>query len=221
MKTELPAQAARELVFGRVKLCGLNNVDIERAARPASFAGFVLVEGTPRAVAVEQAAELASAMRSFGILPVAVFRDSPLEQVVTASERIGVHAVQLHGREDADYIEALRRQLPGTEIWTAVSVGRDKLESRGGDRLLFDNGVGGSGQAFDWSLVAGHPELGASVLAGGIGPHNVRAAAKVGAYAIDVGSGVDERPGVKSAEKITALFEALRPASRERLAACA
>ncbi|MBW8786151.1 MAG: hypothetical protein JF593_16260, partial [Novosphingobium sp.] len=56
---------------------------------------------------------------------------------------------------------------------------------------------------------------------GGIGPHNAAAARALGAYAIDVGSSVDEIPGEKSAEKIAALFEALRPVSRQKLRQCA
>ena len=107
------------------------------------------------------------------------------------------------------------------EIWTAVSVGRDPDLDREGDRLLFDHGEGGSGRSFDWSLIADHPRLQHSLLAGGIGPRNARAARRLGAYAIDVGSAVDERPGIKSPEKIASLFDALRPAARERLRACA
>src|SRR5206468_9199091 len=122
-----------------------------------------------------------------------VFRDAPLHLVADTAARLNLHAVQLHGREDADYVGELRRALSdGCEIWTALSVGRDPLTSRGGDRLLFDNGDGGSGQAFDWSLIENHPELGNAVLAGGIGPDNARRAQSVGAYAIDVGSAVDE-----------------------------
>jgi indole-3-glycerol phosphate synthase/phosphoribosylanthranilate isomerase len=70
-------------------------------------------------------------------------------------------------------------------------------------------------------MIAHHPELPRAIIAGGIGPHNARAAQTIGAYAIDVGSALDERPGRKSSEKIAALFEALRPPSRERLRACA
>src|SRR5206468_12939641 len=118
----------------------------------------------------------------------------------------------LYGREERDYVAALRARLPDdVEVWTAASVGRDALESRGGDRMLFDNGDGGSGRSFDWALLEGNPELPRGLIAGGIGPQNARAAAAVGAYAIDVGSGVDEVPGRKSSEKISALFDALRP----------
>jgi indole-3-glycerol phosphate synthase/phosphoribosylanthranilate isomerase len=177
-----------------------------------------LVTGSPRHVTALDATPLAGTARSQGILPVGVFRDAPLEAVVDAASSMDLHAVQLHGRESRDYVSQLRSSLrDATEIWTALSVGRDALESRGGDRMLFDNGDGGSGLSFDWTLLDGNPELSRGLIAGGISPDNVAAAARLGAYAIDVGSGVDERPGKKSPDKIAALFAALRPASRDRV----
>ena len=104
---------------------------------------------------------------------------------------------------------------------TACSVGREPMTSRGGDRLVFDNGDGGTGQTFDWTLARGHRALANAVIAGGIGAHNARAAQRLGGYAIDVGSAVDERPGRKSPERIAALFDSLRPDSRQRLSECA
>ena len=75
-------------------------------------------------------------------------------------------------------------------------------------------GSGGTGTPFNWSLVKGRAELPAAFLAGGIGPHNARAAARVGAYGLDVGSSVEARPGVKDEAKVAALFAALRPDAR-------
>ncbi|MFL6763647.1 MAG: bifunctional indole-3-glycerol-phosphate synthase TrpC/phosphoribosylanthranilate isomerase TrpF [Sphingomicrobium sp.] len=217
-----PAQAARELIFGRTKLCGLNCGASLGAARPAAFAGFLFVPGSPRHVTGEEAAPLAGVARRSGMLPVGVFRDAPLRIVSDLAALMNLHAVQLHGHKDFEYLRALRRQLqPTCEIWTALSVGHEPLVSRGGDRLVFDNGDGGSGCRFDWSLIKSHPELSRAVVAGGIALDNAREARALGAYAIDVGSAVDVRPGKKSPEKIAALFESLRPASRERLRACA
>ena len=222
MRSEDPAQAARALLFGRTKLCGLNCGADVRAARPAAFAGFVFVPGSPRHVTVDDAASLAGTARRSGILPVGVFRDAHLNVVANAANDLELHAVQLHGREDGDYFAALRPNLPKScEVWTAVSVGRDPLIERGGDRLLFDNAAGGTGRMFDWLQIAGHPKLGQALLAGGIGAHNVRAAQRLGPYAIDVGSSVDAQPGRKSPEKIAALFDALRSPARSRLRACA
>lgn len=217
-----PAQAARELIFGRTKLCGLNRGADLSAARPAAFAGFVFVPGSPRHVTVDDAAPLAGTARRSGVLPVGVFRDAPLSTLSEIATLMNLHAVQLHGREDASYIHALRRELPPScEIWKAAGVGREPLVSRGADRLLFDNAYGGSGRNFDWPLVERHPGLSRAVLAGGIGEHNARAARRLGAYAIDVGSAVDLRPGRKCPDKIAGLFETLRPDCRRRLRACA
>ena len=222
MRADEPAQAARELTVGRTKLCGLNSGATLCAARPAAFAGFVFVPGSPRQVTAHEAAPLAGTVRSFGMKPVGVFRDAPPRSVADLADSLDLHAVQLHGREDEDYIAALRRLLPrDCEIWTAASVGSGPLIVRGGDRTLFDNGNGGSGKSFDWSMIKNNPELPRALVAGGIGQHNARDAASLGAYAIDIGSAVDERPGIKSPEKIAALFETLRPASRQRMLACA
>jgi indole-3-glycerol phosphate synthase / phosphoribosylanthranilate isomerase len=222
MRAPEPAEAARELVFGRTKLCGLNCAADVRAARSAAFAGFVFVPGSPRHVTADEAAPLAGTARQFGMLPVGVFQDAPLRVVADVATLLNLRAVQLHGHEDFEYGRALRRQLhSGCEIWTAVSVGREPLAGRGGDRLLFDHADGGSGRAFDWGLIERHPALGSALVAGGIGPHNARGAAALGAYAIDVGSALDRRPGRKSPERIAVLFDALRPDCRQRLRACA
>jgi indole-3-glycerol phosphate synthase/phosphoribosylanthranilate isomerase len=222
MRSADPAQAARELLFGRVKLCGLNRGADLRAARPAAFAGFVFVPGSPRHVTEDEAAPLAGTARRSGILPVGVFRDAPVATVAKAANELNLHAVQLHGREDRDYVAALRRQLPQScEVWTALGVGSAPLADRGGDRILFDNAAGGTGRMFDWLEIAGHPSLPRALVAGGIGAHNARAAQRLGPYAIDVGSSVDAQPGRKSPVKIAALFDALRHPSRSRLRACA
>jgi indole-3-glycerol phosphate synthase/phosphoribosylanthranilate isomerase len=170
-------------------------------------------------VTADEAAPLAGMARKAGIFPVGVFRNAPLDTVVDLATLLNLHAVQLHGREDEEYIDDLRRELgPQCEIWSAVSVEKDGLLSRPGDRLVFDNKGGGTGQCFDWDRVRDHPRLSRSLVAGGIGSANALAAQRLGAYAIDVGSSLDLRPGVKSPERIASLFDMLRPLSRRRRA---
>jgi indole-3-glycerol phosphate synthase/phosphoribosylanthranilate isomerase len=222
MRSERPAQAARELVFGRVKLCGLTSAADVDSARAATFAGFVFVPGTPRHITADRAAPLAGQARRAGILPVGIFRNAPLNVVADVATLLNLDAAQLHGSEDVDYARALKRQLPGTcELWTAVSVGREPLTRQGGDRLLFDNGSGGTGRTFDWERIRHHARLPQALVGGGIGPGNAREAARLGAYAIDVGSALEAAPGVKSPEKVRALFDVLRAECREQLRACA
>ena len=222
MRSADPAQAARKLIFGRIKLCGLNCGAALGAARPAAYAGFVFVPGSPRHVTADEAAPLAGIARRSGMRPVGVFRDAPLRTVADIATLLNLDAVQLHGHEDVEYVRSLRRDLPRTcEIWTALSVGREPLVSRGGDRLMFDNGEGGTGRSFDWSLIRSHPKLATGIVAGGIGIHNIAAAKELGAFAVDVGSAMDAAPRRKSPEKIAALFDALRPPARRPLRACA
>jgi indole-3-glycerol phosphate synthase/phosphoribosylanthranilate isomerase len=136
---------------------------------------------------------------------------------------LGLAAVQLHGDEDASHARTLARRLPtDCELWKAIRVDRRRPDCfEAADRLAFDNGLGGTGRTFDWSLVRDHPELPRALVAGGIGPHNAAAAGRLGAYAIDAGSKLDDAPGTKSPERVRALFDALRPSSRQELRACA
>lgn len=207
-------QAARTLVHGRVKLCGMTRVEdvALAAASGATYAGLIIVPGTPRAVTLHEARPLAKAIRQAGMKAVGVFRDAPVETVA----QLALDAVQLHGSEDEAMIAELRAHLPATtEIWTTCRVGAEAAQRRtGGDRTLFDSGAGGTGEMFDWSLIAGRADLADAFLAGGIGPSNSAAAAKVGAYGLDLCSGVEASPGVKDPAKVAALFAALRPASR-------
>jgi indole-3-glycerol phosphate synthase/phosphoribosylanthranilate isomerase len=225
MRAEEPGEAARALAFGRVKVCGITDGhDAAMAAEHgAAYAGVVMVPNTPRAVTCSAAEAIAEASP---VPLVGVFRNEKPMQVVYSARALALRAVQLHGDEDALYIRALRGLLPEeTEIWAAAAVGREVPRPRlGADRTLFDSQIGGrsggTGIAFDWSRVEGRADLGRSLLAGGLKPGNARAAARVGAFALDVGSGVEMAPGRKDAGRLRAFFEALRLPVREE-AKCA
>jgi len=209
MAAEDVGEAARALVFGRVKVCGLTRAEDVRAAATAgaTHAGLILVPGTPRALTLEQAKPLAELARAQGLKPVGVFRDAPVADVLDAAATLGLAVVQLHGSESVPDVATVRERFGG-EVWTAGP------DPRGGHRLLFDHGAGGTGKAFDWDLVAGHPELPSAFLAGGIGPDNAPAAQATGVYALDVSSRLESAPGIKDHDKLRALFEALRPQDR-------
>jgi len=228
MRSKRPAQAARTLAFGRVKVCGVHGaVDAELAARSgACFIGLIMVPESPRYVMPAEADPIAAAARQQGAGVVGVFRDAPVARVAEAAQWLGLRAVQLHGQEDGDYVKALRAALPvGVEIWGASRVGRGVPQPRPGiDRTLFDTAVegmpGGTGLAFDWRLLGGRRELGTALLAGGLNDGNAAAAARVGAWALDVSSGVERAPGRKDADKLGAFFDALRPPARGDAAPC-
>jgi indole-3-glycerol phosphate synthase/phosphoribosylanthranilate isomerase len=225
MKARVPAQAARALAFGRVKVCGLTRAQDVAAATGsgATHAGFIFVPGTPRAVTPDVAQELAHAAGAAGTRTVGIFRNERVMEVARIAMDLDLGAVQLHGEEDRQYLHGLRNLLPDdVEIWAACAVGGGMPERGGADRLLFDTShggrSGGTGRVFDWSLVAGRPDLDRSIVAGGLDPANARAAGKLGAYALDVSSGVEASPGRKDPQRLASFFEALRPISRTELA---
>lgn len=217
------AEAARALVHGRVKLCGLTrSADVALAARTgASHAGLVMIPGTLRAVDLVAARTLAMIAHDMGMKAVGVFRDAPTGELARAAEMLGLDAVQLHGRENpAEVRQALSA---ATEVWAVCGVNHSAQPRRtGADRSLFDTdrggASGGTGSVFDWSLLEGREDLPGAFLAGGIGPANARRAAGVGAYGLDVGSALEARPGIKDHAKVEALFAALRPAVRREIA---
>ena len=218
------AEAARALAHGRVKICGLTReADASFAASSgATHAGIIFAEASKRKVG-DNASDIAAAARAGGARTVGVFQDQDPAFVVVTANDLGLNAVQLHGSETD--LGELKQRLPEMcEIWAASPVGLEVTPERAGaDRIVYDTQkdgrTGGTGETFDWSLLEDRPALPAAFIAGGIGPSNARAAQQVGSYGIDVSSGVEIGPGVKDESKVTALFEALRPACRRT--ACA
>lgn len=213
------AQAARALVYGNVKVCGVaseEQVDLV-AQSGATHIGMIFVDESPRTVGCA-AARIAAKARQHRLRMVGVFRDHQQEFVAGVAKELGLDAVQIHDREQ-DFLR-LRSLLPrDCEIWAVCAVGEVAEPARlDADRTLFDsvvNGLtGGTGRPFDWSLIAGRHDLGRAMLAGGIGPANGRDAQRVGAFGIDVGSRIEAMPGRKDPDKLKALFASLRAPCR-------
>ncbi|SLM63134.1 MULTISPECIES: bifunctional indole-3-glycerol-phosphate synthase TrpC/phosphoribosylanthranilate isomerase TrpF [Dickeya] len=211
MEQENLTLAVRQVILGDNKVCGLTRPEDAAAAYQAGavYGGLIFVPQSPRYVTTSQARRV---MAAAPLRYVGVFRDAPPNEIVATVTSLGLAVVQLHGKEDAAFIAALRQQLPAQcQIWQAQSVGDTlpPLTAAHVDRVLLDNAQGGSGQPFDWSRLAGHT-LSQVMLAGGISPHNVALAARLGCAGVDVNSSVESQPGIKDAQKIAAVFQALR-----------
>jgi indole-3-glycerol phosphate synthase/phosphoribosylanthranilate isomerase len=211
MASDNIAEAARALVYGRVKICGMTSADDAALAADlgATHIGMIFAERSLRKAA-EAADEIADVARAKGVKAVGVFQEQAPEFVAATADRLGLDVAQLHGSEDVSGFRGM-----ATEIWAACAVGDEPEQEReGADRILYDtraNGrSGGTGKVFDWGKVSGRAQLPSAFLAGGIGPENARDAQWVGAYGIDVSSGVEAEPGRKDPEKVRALFGSLR-----------
>ncbi|WMY76375.1 bifunctional indole-3-glycerol-phosphate synthase TrpC/phosphoribosylanthranilate isomerase TrpF [Buttiauxella selenatireducens] len=203
--------AVRRVMLGSNKVCGLTRPQDARAAFEAGaiYGGLIFVPASPRFISDETAA---SVIEAAALKYVGVFRDTAIDEVVQKAALFSLSAVQLHGEENQAYIDALRAALTANvQIWKALSV-KESLPARDlnhVDKYLFDNGQGGSGQRFDWSLLAGQ-NLENVILAGGLGADNCVDAAKTGCAGLDFNSGVESAPGIKDANKLAAVFQTLR-----------
>ncbi|MGE1561868.1 bifunctional indole-3-glycerol-phosphate synthase TrpC/phosphoribosylanthranilate isomerase TrpF [Pantoea septica] len=205
------AAAVRRVLLGDNKVCGLTRAEDARAAFEAGalYGGLIFAEGSPRRLDASQAQQV---MVGAPLRYVGVFRNSAISDVVTLAETLRLSAVQLHGDEDRACVAELRAALPaGVAIWKALSI-KNALPARDWphvDRYVFDNGNGGSGERFDWSLLQDQ-DLSDVLLAGGLGADNCVEAARLGCAGLDFNSGVESAPGIKDASKIAAVFRTLR-----------
>ncbi|QUJ66376.1 bifunctional indole-3-glycerol-phosphate synthase TrpC/phosphoribosylanthranilate isomerase TrpF [Photobacterium sp. GJ3] len=209
--------AVRKVLLGEHKVCGLTHPDDACAAYQsgAVFGGLIFVEGSPRAVDTELARLV---MSGAPLKYVGVFRNADPEAVAKQANALKLAAVQLHGDETPAYITTLKTQLhEGCEVWKAHGI-TDSLPDLSVwpvDRHLLDTQVGnqsgGTGQTFDWSVLAQCPQKEQIMLAGGLGPENAQQAAQQGCRGLDFNSGVESKPGKKDRQKLLTVFQKLKP----------
>ena len=210
--------------FPAVKICGLRRrQDAEHAALAgADFLGVVLVPGTPRALSAEEARDVVA-----GLAPpvVTVIADLPLHRAQKEAEIVGAAVIQLHGEEPPGYALDLKG-LGAWKLWKAIRVKEVNDVLRGleayvdvVDGLLLDGWhprqTGGSGTSFSWEEVGKirgrFPEGVRLIAAGGLRPENVgEAVRRLRPHVVDVSSGVEAVPGIKSPEKVQAFIRNVR-----------
>ena len=220
----------------RVKLCGLwRDEDVEAVLEAApDYCGLVVdFPRSHRSVTPERAIELGCALADSGITRVGVFVDADPETIELLVLAEAIDAVQLHGHEDEAYVRGLRELLDTTSLGRKARIiqafkvrSADDLvaaEKSPADLVLLDNGQG-TGEAFDWSLLAVGSPMRPSrpfILAGGLTPQNVASAvAATRPFGVDMSSGI-ESPGpdgspAKDPQKMIDAVAAVRAAGKEQ-----
>ena len=197
----------------KIKICGLRrpeDIDYVNEAKP-DFAGFIIdVPKSRRNVPREKVREL-TALLSPEILPVGVFVNAPMETILSLVTDGTLKAVQLHGQESQSYLEELKKQV-AVPLIRAFSIRSPEdlteAEKSPADFVLLDNGAGGTGETFDWSLLSSFDRP--FFLAGGLRLENItEAVSRFHPYALDLSSCV-ETDGYKDKEKIIAAVAAVR-----------
>ncbi|MBB5150093.1 MULTISPECIES: phosphoribosylanthranilate isomerase [Ureibacillus] len=196
----------------KVKICGLKEkVHVHCAvAAGANFLGFVFAP-SKRQISIRKACELSQIVPKH-VKKVGVFVNPTEDEVKEAFEKVPLDFIQYHGNEEPTFIEKLG--LPSIKAFSIRELSDvEKASKYNVDYYLFDapgtDFAGGSGKAFDWSLL---DQLSIPkekvILAGGLNALNVQQAiAAVHPFAVDVSSGV-EQDGKKNCELIQSFIQA-------------
>ncbi|HUY14981.1 MAG TPA: phosphoribosylanthranilate isomerase [Terriglobia bacterium] len=205
----------------RVKICGIRRwEDAELAIElGASALGFNFYAFSKRFIAPERAADIIARLPLF-IAPVGIFADeTDAGRIVEMAQGSGVTTLQIHGARPSS-LQELRKRFRLIRAVQIAAQFEDRIfkEMRPDAFLLdaYDPSLrGGTGKVFDWNLALEAKKYGPVILAGGLNPGNVGQAIRlVQPYAVDVASGVENSPGMKSHEKLKAFFNAVREADR-------
>lgn len=202
----------------RVKICGLTRLaDAELAAELGAWAvGMVFYPQSRRRCTLAEAEAIGAALRRRVELA-GVFVNASLDEVASVSERVGLTLVQLHGDEGPAFCAEVARRTGARTIKAASVKGTftvRNLERFHTDFHLVDGYAaglrGGTGERFDWSLLAARRSKLPLILGGGLDADHVTAAiATTHPFAVDVASGVESEPGVKDPERMRAFFDAI------------
>lgn len=182
----------------RVKICGITSVEDAQMVveAGADMLGLNFVPSSRRYLDVDVAAAIVRSV-SRRVEVIGVVADLELPALEDLRRRSGVDAFQLHGSEPPE----LLGQLPSSDFKAVrIATASDVEWARAfpGTRLLVDakvaGALGGTGHAFDWSLIGELVNERQLLLAGGLHAGNVGAAvAVVRPWAVDVASGVERR----------------------------
>ncbi len=203
----------------RIKICGIKEKHIIELLITLNidFAGMIFYKKSPRYISVSLAENFISEYSS-KINFVGVFVDEPIESLKNIINRLNLKYIQLHGNESADYINS----LPKVNIIKAFRMKDDfskkdindykKLNLYG---YLFDTfktgKPGGTGDTFDWDKFGYLKNYSNVFISGGLNESNILDAINIfNPFVVDINSGVETSPGIKSPEKITNIVKRIR-----------
>ncbi|MFQ5630074.1 MAG: phosphoribosylanthranilate isomerase [bacterium] len=204
----------------RIKVCGITRYEdaLLACGLGADALGFIFYEKSPRNISPEKAARIIANLPLQHVAYTGVFANPVIAEVESVLAKVGLHAIQIHGEHDFGLIAHFKKK---TKIICAFNVHTEFdymiLESYRNlcDALLLDGfkqgQPGGTGETIDWRAAKQAHKYGRVILAGGLNPQNVQKAVRTAApYAIDVNSGVEERPGIKNYAKLEKFFKNIK-----------
>lgn len=207
----------------RVKICGITRLDdAELAVELGAWAvGMVFYKPSPRGCSLAEGQLITATLRRRVEL-CGVFVNAHMEEIVGVSEQLGLTLLQLHGEEGPSFCgEAARRT--GARVVKALQVSgpadiQDAARFHTDFHLLDARSAvpgreglrGGTGETFDWKLLAGRRSKTPLILSGGLDPGNVgEAIERMRPFAVDTASGTESAPGRKDPARLRDFFAAV------------
>jgi len=201
-----------------VKFCGFTRQhDLEYAANLGiQGAGFIFYPKSKRCISPEKAADLARVLQGTGIMKTGIFVNTQPDDILRVMEKAQLDCAQVYSEEVASLL---------SPRCTVILAHRIRLESdiphhmpEGIHYLLLDTwsntSMGGTGTAFDWTMLKEHTIPPRTIMAGGIHAESIGLLLKKYVpYGIDVSSGIEEQPGIKSKEKMKRLMTIVKEAT--------
>ena len=202
----------------KIKLCGFTDLKTIKTAIDygCDFLGIVFVKNSIRYVNPEESKKLSSIIPN-NIHKVAVVANETLENLQIINQNFRPDFFQLHGEENIEYVENLRKKFPNILIIKAISISEkndlDKIKNFENyvDYFLLDNKNPGSGKAFKWEFLKDFKPAKPYFLSGGINLLNLDEAIKIAnPEFIDVSSGIEEIRGFKSSKLIIEILQKIK-----------
>ena len=183
----------------KVKICGIRTLEaaLNAVGADADFLGFNFVISSKRYISPENAKKIIDQVKG-QVSIVGVFQNAPFVEVNTIAEELKLDLVQLHGKEDNEYIQKIKR--PVIKSFTIF----DNPENIQAKYVMLDRIIQGKGEMVDLEKAAVLAKNFPLFLAGGLTPENVKEIVKrVRPCAVDVAGGVDtnEKQDIKKIRK--------------------
>ncbi|WP_343154561.1 bifunctional indole-3-glycerol-phosphate synthase TrpC/phosphoribosylanthranilate isomerase TrpF [Buchnera aphidicola (Pseudoregma panicola)] len=203
--------SVKKIIFGNNKICGITRKKdiIYSSDNGAIYIGIIFVKSSNRYVNYKNVEKL---FYYSHIKYVGVFKNENIYKIKYISEKFNLYAIQLHGEENQEYINILRKILnKNINIWKAIGIKNSipYINFKNIDYIVLDNTIPGSGKTFNWNLLKNINKK-KIFLSGGINIKNLKKALNLKCHGLDLNSGLEKKVGIKDKKKIYKLFYTIK-----------
>ena len=204
----------------KIKVCGIKEINTIDCClvNKIDFFGLIFYPKSPRNISLDKAIELVKYSKNKNISSVGVTVNETINNLNDLLIKLNLDYIQLHGQEDNDYISTIKN-IHNIKLIKVISINKVEDLSKvkeypNADIFLFDykpNNYelpGGNAKKFDWLLIKNIKISKPWFLSGGINRNNIKDIKNYAIpYGIDISSGVEDKVGIKSNEKILSLMK--------------